>query len=164
VRAHGGDHGKGLSDLIREEFGFRSTFFVMVTGLVDLANVVAELPAWPRRWKFSASVNTSRCRRSRCWCDSGVERTYRQVEIVFLIARFYLTYLFSALPILIDAGAHDDCSSIHWDTGYLVTLTASSAPRSRRGNFLLAGRIRRESGRGNIRKRDSMFCWAASVA
>src|ERR1700682_490910 len=35
--------GKGLSDLIREEFGFRPTFFVMVTGfLVDLANVVAE--------------------------------------------------------------------------------------------------------------------------
>src|ERR1700675_4476200 len=35
--------GKGLSDLIREEFGFRPTFFVMVTGfLVDLTNVVAE--------------------------------------------------------------------------------------------------------------------------
>src|ERR1700693_6067052 len=35
--------GKGLSDLIREEFGFRPTFFVMVTGfLVDLGNVVAE--------------------------------------------------------------------------------------------------------------------------
>src|SRR2546429_1054908 len=35
--------GKGLSDLIREEFGFRPTFFVMITGLlVDLANVVAE--------------------------------------------------------------------------------------------------------------------------
>ena len=35
--------GKGLSDLIREEFGFRPTFFVMVTGFfVDLANVVAE--------------------------------------------------------------------------------------------------------------------------
>src|SRR6266851_228142 len=34
--------GKGLSDLIREEFGFRPTFFVMVTGFfVDLANVVA---------------------------------------------------------------------------------------------------------------------------
>src|SRR4029077_4354680 len=29
--------GKGLSDLIREEFGFRPTFFVMITGfLVDL--------------------------------------------------------------------------------------------------------------------------------
>src|SRR5437879_3819884 len=35
--------GKGLSDLIREEFGFRPTFFVMLTGFfVDLANVVAE--------------------------------------------------------------------------------------------------------------------------
>src|SRR6201993_404505 len=35
--------GKGLSDLIREEFGFRPTFFVMITGFfVDLFNVVAE--------------------------------------------------------------------------------------------------------------------------
>src|SRR4030088_2369694 len=35
--------GKGLSDLIREEFGFRSTFFVMVAALaLDLANTVAE--------------------------------------------------------------------------------------------------------------------------
>src|SRR6201995_1328578 len=35
--------GKGLSDLIREEFGFRLAFFVMTAGFfVDLANVVAE--------------------------------------------------------------------------------------------------------------------------
>src|SRR5271163_5010374 len=35
--------GKGLSDLIREEFGFRSTFFVMIAGLiVDMGNVAAE--------------------------------------------------------------------------------------------------------------------------
>src|SRR5258707_8991111 len=35
--------GKGLSDLIREAFGFRSTFFVMITGFfVDLPNGVAE--------------------------------------------------------------------------------------------------------------------------
>src|ERR1700748_1266516 len=35
--------GKGLSDLIREEFGFRPTFFVMVAALaVDLGNTVAE--------------------------------------------------------------------------------------------------------------------------
>src|SRR5258705_4835763 len=32
--------GKGLSDLIREEFGFRPTFFVIVAGLVvDMGNV-----------------------------------------------------------------------------------------------------------------------------
>ena len=34
--------GKGLSDLIREEFGLRSTFFVMIVGFsVDLGNVEA---------------------------------------------------------------------------------------------------------------------------
>ena len=35
--------GKGLSDLIREEFGLRMTFFTMVVlGLADLGNIVAE--------------------------------------------------------------------------------------------------------------------------
>src|ERR1700693_4724356 len=35
--------GKGLSDLIREEFGLRATFFTMfVLGLADLGNIVAE--------------------------------------------------------------------------------------------------------------------------
>src|SRR5580704_5668698 len=92
--------GKGLSDLIREEFGFRSTFFVMVTGfLVDLANVVAEF--------------------------AGVAAS---MEIVFLIACvFYLTYLFSALlshPDWMQAARMTIVPSIHWDTGYLVTLTA----------------------------------------
>src|SRR5690348_17653754 len=35
--------GKGLADLIREEFGFRATFFTMlVLGAADFANIVAE--------------------------------------------------------------------------------------------------------------------------
>src|SRR6202008_3931754 len=35
--------GKGLADLIREEFGFRSTFFVMLAAfIVDLSNTMAE--------------------------------------------------------------------------------------------------------------------------
>src|SRR5215813_9001226 len=35
--------GKGLSDLIREEFGLRITFFTMaVLGLADLGNIAAE--------------------------------------------------------------------------------------------------------------------------
>jgi len=35
--------GKGLHDLIREEFGIRATFFVsFVFGLADLGNIVAE--------------------------------------------------------------------------------------------------------------------------
>src|SRR5260370_11932134 len=39
----GGYRGKGLSDLIREEFGFRVTFFLMAVVLVvNLGNVMAE--------------------------------------------------------------------------------------------------------------------------
>src|ERR1700741_2554324 len=35
--------GKGLADLIREEFGLRATFFVMVVlGLADFGNIMAE--------------------------------------------------------------------------------------------------------------------------
>src|SRR3982750_1106619 len=35
--------GKGFSDLIREEFGFRATFFTMVVlGIADLGNIAAE--------------------------------------------------------------------------------------------------------------------------
>src|ERR1051325_5616230 len=35
--------GKGLSDLIREEFGLRATFFTMIVlGLADLGNIAAE--------------------------------------------------------------------------------------------------------------------------
>ncbi|HWG37569.1 MAG TPA: divalent metal cation transporter, partial [Terriglobales bacterium] len=35
--------GKGLSDLIREEFGFRATFFAMtVLGIADFGNILAE--------------------------------------------------------------------------------------------------------------------------
>src|SRR5271170_4051259 len=35
--------GKGLSDLIREEFGLRATFFtMMVLGLADFGNIVSE--------------------------------------------------------------------------------------------------------------------------
>src|SRR5512143_1513511 len=35
--------GKGLSDLIREEFGFRATFFTMlILGMADFGNIIAE--------------------------------------------------------------------------------------------------------------------------
>ena len=41
--------GKGLSDLIREEFGLRMTFFTMsVLGLADLGNIVTGI----RRTRF----------------------------------------------------------------------------------------------------------------
>jgi len=47
--------GKGLSDLIREEFGFRPTFFVMVTGFSwTWRTWLRNLPVWPRPCRFLA--------------------------------------------------------------------------------------------------------------
>ncbi len=40
--------GKGLADLIREEYGFRTTFILMVLLIItDLGNTIASLPASP---------------------------------------------------------------------------------------------------------------------
>jgi Mn2+/Fe2+ NRAMP family transporter len=122
--------GKGLSDLIREEFGFRSTFFVMVTGfLVDLSNVVAEFAGVAAAMQiFGISKYVSVPIAALLVWILVLKGNYRQVEIVFLIACvFYLTYLFSAIlakPDWVLAARMTVVPSIHFDTGYLITLTA----------------------------------------
>jgi NRAMP (natural resistance-associated macrophage protein)-like metal ion transporter len=122
--------GKGLSDLIREEFGFRSTFFVMIVGfLVDLGNVVAEFAGVAASAQiFGVSKYIAVPLAALVVWVLVLKGTYRQVEVVFLEACvFYLTYLFSALlshPDWLLAARMTVIPSIHMDTGYLVTLTA----------------------------------------
>jgi Mn2+/Fe2+ NRAMP family transporter len=122
--------GKGLSDLIREEFGFRSTFFVMITGFfVDLFNVVAEFAGVAAAMEiFGVSKYVSVPIAAVLVWFLVLKGTYRFVEIVFLIlCTFYLTYLFSALlshPDWVLAARMTVIPSIHFDTGYLITLTA----------------------------------------
>src|SRR6201997_561458 len=125
--------GKGLSDLIREEFGFRSTFFVMITGfLVDLGNVVAEFAGVAAAAQiFGVSKYVAVPMAAVVVWVLVLKGTYRQVEVVFLIACiFYLSYLFSALlshPDWLLAGRMlliPPISSFHIDSGYLITLTA----------------------------------------
>ena len=122
--------GKGLSDLIREEFGFRPTFFVMVTGFfVDLGNVVAEFAGVAAAMQiFGISKYVSVPIAALLVWILVLKGNYRQVEIVFLVAcAFYLTYLFSALfshPDWVLAARMTVVPSIHFDTGYLITLTA----------------------------------------
>src|ERR1700723_3093065 len=80
--------GKGLSDLIREEFGFRSTFFVMVTGFfVDLANVVAEFAGVAAAMQiFGISKYIAVPVAAILVWIVVLKGTYRQVEVIFLIA------------------------------------------------------------------------------
>src|SRR3982074_401171 len=85
--------GKGLSDLIREEFGFRPTFFVMVTGFfVDLANVVAEFAGVAASMQiFGVSKYIAVPIAALIVWILVLQGSYRQVEVIFL---------FPCIPIL----------------------------------------------------------------
>jgi Mn2+/Fe2+ NRAMP family transporter len=122
--------GKGLSDLIREEFGFRSTFFVMFIGFfVDLANVVAEFAGVAASMQIFGVSKYIAVPIAAILVWSLVMRgTYRQVEIIFLVAcGFYLTYVISAImakPDWIMAAKGVVIPNLHFEAGYLLTLTA----------------------------------------
>jgi Mn2+/Fe2+ NRAMP family transporter len=122
--------GKGLSDLIREEFGFRSTFFVMVTGfLVDLANVVAEFAGVAAAMEiFHVSKYVAVPLAAILVWVLVMRGTYRQVELIFLVAcGFYVTYIISAVlakPDWLQAAQHVVIPDLQFKSSYLLTLTA----------------------------------------
>ena len=122
--------GKGLSDLIREEFGFRSTFFVMVAALaVDLGNTVAEFAGVAASMQiFGISKYVSVPIAAIAVWVLVLRGSYRQVEKIFLIAcGFYLSYVLSAFlakPDWLLAAKETVLPSVHLDAPYLLTLTA----------------------------------------
>jgi NRAMP (natural resistance-associated macrophage protein)-like metal ion transporter len=90
--------GKGLSDLIREEFGFRITFFMMIgILLLNYSNIVGEFAG------IAGSLELFGVRRiiSVPICAVivwliVVKGQYKSVEKVFLVASFfYFTYIFA---------------------------------------------------------------------
>jgi NRAMP (natural resistance-associated macrophage protein)-like metal ion transporter len=121
--------GKGLSDLIREEFGFRPTFFVMVVGfLVDLANVVAEFAGVAAAMQiFHVSRYVAVPIAAILVWVLVLRGNYRQVEVVFLAACvLYLAYVFSAIfakPDWLEAARHTIIPEVHFNARYLVMLT-----------------------------------------
>ncbi|HUO33476.1 MAG TPA: Nramp family divalent metal transporter [Candidatus Acidoferrum sp.] len=121
--------GKGLSDLIREEFGFRSTFFVMIAALaVDLGNTVAEFSGVA---EASDVLHISRyiavpIAAIAVWL-LVVYGTYRIVEKIFLVAcGFYLSYVISAVlakPDWAYAAKQTVLPTVHFNAAYLLVLT-----------------------------------------
>src|ERR1700678_4220589 len=118
--------GKGLSDLIREEFGFRSTFFVMVAALaVDLSNTVAEFAGVAASMQiFHISKYVSVPLAGIAVWLLVVKGSYRQVEKIFLVAcGFYLSYVVSAIlakPDWLLAAKKTVAPTLHCSTDYLL--------------------------------------------
>jgi Mn2+/Fe2+ NRAMP family transporter len=88
--------GKGLSDLIREEYGFRITFFMMIGILItNFGNVVAEfagIAASLELFGVSRYYSVPICA-VIVWLIV-VKGQYKSVEKVFLVASFfYFTYI-----------------------------------------------------------------------
>src|SRR5712664_4226533 len=121
--------GKGLSDLIREEFGFRSTFFVMIAGFfVDLANVVAEFAGVAASMQiFGINKYIAVPIAAIVVWILVIRGTYRQVEVIFLFACvLYLSYVFSAFlakPDWLIAAKETVIPNLSLRPGYLLMLT-----------------------------------------
>ncbi|HEX8043042.1 Nramp family divalent metal transporter [Candidatus Deferrimicrobium sp.] len=92
--------GKTLADLVREKFGVRPTFFLLVAlVLANLGNTVAEFAGWAAALEiFGVSKYISVPIGAAVVWFLVVKGTYRIVEKVFLFAcTIYFTYIVSAV-------------------------------------------------------------------
>ena len=110
--------GKGLSDLIREEFGFRMTFFLMIALVVtNFGNIVAEFAGVASSLElFGISRYIVVPLAALAVWLLVVKGTYESVEKVFLAASgFYVCYIIAGLL------AHPD-----WKAAALATVSRPS--------------------------------------
>ena len=92
--------GKGLSDLIREEFGLRLTFFVMVAlVVVNYTNVVAEfigIAGSTHLFHISKFISVPLCA-ALVWY-MVVRGNYKSTEKIFIVASLvYIAYIFAGV-------------------------------------------------------------------
>src|SRR5512135_2771394 len=120
--------GKGLADLIREQYGVKATFYVMVALLfTNLANTVAEfagVAAALEIFGVTKYISIPVAALFVWWLI--VYGTYRRVENVFLVAcLFYVAYLisgFMARPPWGEVLTRMVVPEFHWRGDYLVML------------------------------------------
>ncbi len=120
--------GKGLSDLIREEFGFRTTFFLMLgLLLVNFANLMADFAGVATSLElFGISRHISVPFGAAAVWLLVVKGSYRSVEKVFLIAcGFYSSYVVSGIlvrPNWMEAVVSSVTPRLLLDEGYIAML------------------------------------------
>ena len=120
--------GKGLSDLIREEFGFRATFLMMgALVLANFGNVMAEFAGVATSLEiFGLSRYLSVPISAVLVWLLVVKGDYKGVEKVFLVAStFYITYIISgflARPDWKQAALHTLRPTIHLETDYILMV------------------------------------------
>jgi NRAMP (natural resistance-associated macrophage protein)-like metal ion transporter len=107
--------GKGLSDLIREEFGLRMTFFIMLLlVVVNFGNVIAEFSGIAgsiELFHISKYVSVPLCALA-VWL-LVVRGDYKSVEKIFLVASgFYICYIVAGV-----------LAQPNWHTALLETVT-----------------------------------------
>ena len=120
--------GKGLSDLIREEFGLRITFFTMlVLGLADLGNIVAEFAGIASSLElFGLSKYVVVPAAAFVVWLLVVRGTYDSIEKIFLTASaFYVTYIIAGFL------AHPD-----WKAAAFATVTRPEAAGIRNYGYI----------------------------
>src|SRR5258705_3202388 len=120
--------GKGLSDLIREQFGLRATFFLMVALVItNFGNVVAEFAGVASSLQlFGVSKYVSVPVAAAIVWALVVYGTYSSVEKIFLFASaFYVAYIASGFM------AHPD-----WKAAALSTLTKPESVGFRNDSYL----------------------------
>ena len=120
--------GKGLADLIREQYGVKATFYVMVALLfTNFANTVAEfagVAAALEIFGVTKYISIPVAALFVWWLI--VYGTYRRVENVFLVAcLFYAAYLvsgFLARPVWTEVLPRMVIPEFSWRSEYLVML------------------------------------------
>src|SRR5882757_6104110 len=120
--------GKGLSDLIREEFGFRLTFFVMLALIVtNFGNVVAEFAGVASSLElFGVSKYIVVPVAAFVVWLMVVRGTYDSIEKIFLTASaFYVCYVIAGVL------AHPD-----WKAAFFATVTRPEAARIRNYGYV----------------------------
>src|SRR5271165_178214 len=121
--------GKGLSDLIREEFGLRITFIMMVLlVIVNFGNVIGEfsgIAASLELFHLSKYISVPIC--SLLVWLLAVRGDYKSVEKIFLAASvFYIAYIVAGV-----------LSQPSWHTALVATVKLPPRSVWREGDYLL---------------------------